>query len=108
MREKELLSTVGLQIGTTTIENNVAATQKVQNRTTMLSSNSTSQYMPKGNESRTDVYSTTMFIAALFTIAEIRKPPKCASTDVWLRRMQCTYTIGYNLAIKKRIFCHLQ
>ena len=49
-----------------------------------------------------------MFIAALFTIAEIRKPPKCASTDVWLRRMQCTYTIGYNLAIKKRIFCHLQ
>ena len=43
-----------------------------------------------------------MFIAALFTIAEIWKPPKCPSTGIWLKRTQCTYKIGYNLAIRKK------
>ena len=98
----KILSTVGLQIGTTTMENNVEATQKIQNRTTVPSRNSTSRYIPKGNEKRTDVYTTTMFIAALFTIAEIWKPPKCPSTGIWLKRTQCTYKIGYNLAIRKK------
>ena len=31
--------------------------------------------------------STTMFIAALFTIASTWKQPKCASTDEWIKKM---------------------
>ena len=30
---------------------------------------------------------TTMFIAALFTIARARKQPKCPSTDEWIKKM---------------------
>ena len=30
---------------------------------------------------------TTMFIAALFTIARIRNQPKCPTTDEWLKKM---------------------
>ena len=33
---------------------------------------------------------TTMFIAALFTIARTWKPPKCPSTDEWIKKF-CTY-----------------
>ena len=35
---------------------------------------------------------TTMFIAALFTIARIRKQPKCPSTDEWIKKMCHIYT----------------
>ena len=30
---------------------------------------------------------TTMFIAALFTIARTWQPPKCPSTDEWIKKM---------------------
>ena len=39
---------------------------------------------------------TSMFIAALFTIAKIRKQPKCPSTDEWIKKMQCIY-IQWNI-----------
>ena len=42
-----------------------------------------------------------MFIAALFTIAETWKQPKCPSTDDWIRKMWYIYTIEYYSAIKK-------
>lgn len=32
-----------------------------------------------------------MFIAALFTIAEIRKSTNCPSTDEWIKKMWCVY-----------------
>ena len=35
---------------------------------------------------RKDTY-TTMFIAALFIIAKVRKQPKCPSTDEWIKKM---------------------
>ena len=35
---------------------------------------------------------TPMFTAALFTIAKTWKPPKCPSTDEWIRKMQHTHT----------------
>ena len=43
-----------------------------------------------------------MFIAALFTIAKIRKQPKRPSTDEWRKKMWYTYTMEYYSAIKKR------
>ena len=44
---------------------------------------------------------TTMFIAALFTIARTWKQPKCPSTDEWIKKMWHIYTMEYYLAIKR-------
>ncbi len=42
-----------------------------------------------------------MFIAALFTIANIWKQTKCPPTDEWIKKMWYVYTIDYYSAIKK-------
>ena len=44
---------------------------------------------------------TPMFIAALFTITKTWKQPKCPSTDDWIKKMWCIYTMEYYSAIKK-------
>uniref|UniRef100_A0A8C0DG50 DUF1725 domain-containing protein n=1 Tax=Balaenoptera musculus TaxID=9771 RepID=A0A8C0DG50_BALMU len=44
---------------------------------------------------------TTMFIAALFTIATTWKQPKCPSTDEWIKKMWHIYTMEYYSAIKR-------
>ena len=38
---------------------------------------------------------TTVFIAALFTTARIRKKPKCPSREEWIKKMWYIYTIKY-------------
>ena len=42
-----------------------------------------------------------MFIAARFTIARSWKQPKCPSTDEWIKKMWCIYTMEYYSAIKR-------
>ena len=42
-----------------------------------------------------------MFIAALLTIVQVWKAPKCPSTDEWIKKMWYIYTMEYYLAIKK-------
>ena len=44
---------------------------------------------------------TTMFIAALFTIARTWKQPKCPSTDEWVKKLWYIYTMEYYSAIKR-------
>ena len=44
---------------------------------------------------------TTMFIAALFTIARTWKQPKCLSTDEWIKKMWHIYTMAYYSAIER-------
>ena len=44
---------------------------------------------------------TTMFIAALFTMARTWKQPKCSSTDEWIKKMWHLYTMEYYSAIKR-------
>ena len=44
---------------------------------------------------------TTMFIAALFTVARTWNQPKCPSTDEWIKKMWHIYTIEYNSVIKR-------
>ena len=41
-----------------------------------------------------------MFIAALFTIARTWNPPKCPSTDEWIKKMWHIHTVEYYSAIK--------
>ena len=38
---------------------------------------------------------TSMFIAALCTIAKICKQPKCPSTDKWIEKTEVRYIIAY-------------
>ena len=42
-----------------------------------------------------------MFTAALLTITKTWKQPKCPSTDEWIKKMWCIYTMEYYSAIKK-------
>ena len=44
---------------------------------------------------------TTMFIAALITIARTWKQLKCPLTDEWIKKMWHIYTMEYYSAIKK-------
>ena len=44
---------------------------------------------------------TTMFIAALFSIARTWKQPKCPLTDEWIKKMWYIYTMEYYSAIKR-------
>ena len=44
---------------------------------------------------------TTMFTAALFTIARTWKQPKCPSTDECIKKMWHIYTMEYYSAIKR-------
>ena len=44
---------------------------------------------------------TTMFIAALFTIARTRNQPKCPLTDEWIKKMWHIYTMEYYSSIKR-------
>ena len=43
---------------------------------------------------------TTLFTAALFTIARTWKQTKCPSTDEWIKKMWHIYTMEYYSAIK--------
>ena len=44
---------------------------------------------------------TTMFTAALFTIARTRNQPQCPSTDEWIKKMWHIYTMEYYSSIKR-------
>ena len=46
---------------------------------------------------------TTMFIAALFTIARTWKQPKCPSTDEWIKKMWQYMHNGILLSHKKEM-----
>ena len=43
---------------------------------------------------------TLVFIAALFKTARTWKQPKCPSTEEWIKKTWCIYTVEYCLAIK--------
>ena len=50
---------------------------------------------------------TTMFTAALFTIARTWKQPKCSPTDEWIKKMWLIYTMEYYSAIKRNEMSYL-
>ena len=61
------------------------------------------KYLPKRNEKlcpHKDLY--IKFIAALFTMAQRWKQPKCPSlTDEWINKMWSNQTMGYYSTIKR-------
>ena len=47
---------------------------------------------------------TSIFTAALFTIARTWKQPRCPSTGEWIKTLRCIYTMEYYSTIKRNIF----
>ena len=45
-----------------------------------------------------------MFTAALFATARTWKQPRCPSTDEWIKKLWCIYTMEYYSAIKRNTF----
>ena len=45
-----------------------------------------------------------LFIASLSTIARTQKQPRCPSTDEWIKKLWCIYTMEYYSAIKRNTF----
>ena len=45
-----------------------------------------------------------LFIEALFTIARTWKQPRCPSTDEWIKKLWCIYTMEYYSAIRRNAF----
>jgi len=90
---------VVMQIDTTTMEDSVDVPQKTQYRTTMWSNNPTPGHYPYKTFIKKDTC-TPVFIAALFTIAKIWKPPKCPLINGWIKKLWYIYTMEYDSAIK--------
>ena len=42
-----------------------------------------------------------MFIAAMAIVTKLWKEPRCPSTDKWIRKMWCIYTMEYYASIRK-------
>ena len=45
-----------------------------------------------------------LFITALFTIGRTWKQPRCPSTDEWIKKLWCIYTMEYYSDIKRNTF----
>jgi hypothetical protein len=56
--------------------------------------------MSKGQKATTSTC-TSMFTAALFTIAKLWKQPRCPTTDEWIKKMWYLYTMVFYAAMKK-------
>ena len=91
---------VEMQAGAATLQNCMEVPQKTKNRTTPRPSNCTTRHLSMGywiNPWDTWILfqrdtCTPMFIAALSTIAKVRKEPKCPSMDEWIKKMWYTHT----------------
>ena len=75
--------------------------QITKNRTTHMTQKSHSWAYTQTKLQFKMIHAPAMFIAALLTIAKTWKQPKCPSTDEWIKKMCCIYTIESYSAIRK-------
>lgn len=96
-----------IQTSKATIENSMEILQETKDRTIIRSSNPTSGYMPKGNETSRRDACISMFTAVLFTTARVRKQPRHPSMNEWTRKTRYThghihtYKVEYYPALRK-------
>ena len=78
---------VGMYIGAASVEISKVVPQKIKNRTTIWSSKSFSGFYLKKRKIliQKDICSP-MFNGALFTVAKLRKHPKCPPTDEQIKK----------------------
>ena len=77
-----------------TMENSMEILQEIKNETTMWPSNLTSGYTSKKKKK---MKTTSMFTAALFTIAKIWKQTKCPSMEEW--KKICALSLSLSLSL---------
>ena len=94
---------VGMQTSTATMENSVEIPLKNGNRTAYDPAIPLLGIHTEETRRERDTC-TPMFIAALFIIARSWKQPRCPSSDEWIRRLWCIYTMEYYSAIKNNAF----
>jgi hypothetical protein len=95
---------VGLQADTTTLETAWWFLRKLDIVLTVGPAISLLGIYPKdAPKSSKDTYST-MYIAALFTIAKSWKETRCPSTEEWIQKVWYIYTMKYYSAIKNNEF----
>ena len=71
---------------------------KTRDKTTILPSNPTPRYIPRGSQIEKDTC-TPMFFAALFTMARTWKQPRCPSVAEWIKKLWYIYTMEYYSAM---------
>ena len=87
---------VELQIGAPTLESSMENPQETWNGPTFWPSYSTSRLYPK--DLKLAYYSkatTSMFIAARFTIARLWNQRRHPETDEWIKKLWYIYTMEY-------------
>ena len=87
---------VAMQVNAAIMENNMEGPQKAENRTTTWSSN---PILGHKTVIQKDIW-TSVFTAALLTIAKTWRQPKCP-TDGWIKKLEYIYTMEHNSAIRK-------
>jgi hypothetical protein len=95
---------VGLQACTTTLEINLAVSQKTGHSTTGRSSNPSPGHIPEDVPTGNKDTCSIMFIVALCTIARIWKEQRCPSTEEWIQKLWYIYTTEYYSTIKNNEF----
>ena len=99
----------GMHTGAATMENNMEVPQKVKNGLLYHPVIILLGIYPKNTKTLIQRDTCTpMFIAALFTIAELGKQPKCPSVDLWTKEVWYRYMVECYSAIKRMKSCHLQ
>ena len=102
MEKREPSYTVGGNvIGTTTLENSIEFPQKTKELRYNLAVLFLGIYPDKIFVQKDTC--TPMFIALLFTRANVWKQPRCPSTDEWIKKMWFISTMEYSSAIKNKI-----
>ena len=94
---------VGRQTGAATVESSAELPQKLQNRTALWPSDSTSGNLSEETwHTNSEVYVHPYVHCMLFIIIKIWKQPKCPSVDEWIKQLWYIYIVEYYMAIKKK------
>ena len=92
-----------MQTGAAAVKNSVEFRQKAKIGTAFWPSNSNAGLYPKSPETPIQKnLCTSMFIAALFTIAKCQKQPKCPSVNEWIKKLRYIYTMENYTAERKK------
>ena len=77
-------------------------TSKIKNGSAFWPSDPTSGNISEGAQNTNlKEHSTSLFIAALFTVSTVWKQPKCSSAEEWIKQLWDIYTMKYYLSVKK-------
>ena len=99
---------VGMSIGIDTMENSLEFPQKVKNRTTIWSSNSTSGNTSKGRENTMSKRYLHPHVQSsiIYSIQGMEKA-KCPLMDEWIKKLWLNCTMEYYSAVEKEENLHL-